>query len=754
MSLTTPPASLEGLQDGIVKVGTAYLYSAPSVGARKVASFPSGTQRSFYALDDQWGWCWVGNDKYYVLLADFDILPKPDATDLSLHEALVFDDVAYYEQPAESARKLGVFSPESIRSFYFLDASKTWGWAWLGESKYYFPLDESRVAVLKGGEGTDSRLYEGIVTASSTELRVGPTGKAESVGSFAKGTTRTFYKWNDQWGWSWIGDEKRYVFLGDFDVLPRPDAHDTSLQWGYLGDSTEYYDAPSVHAGVLGSFSSETMREFYFLDSGCTWGWSWLGEDKLYFPLDGVEILPPNDASATQEFTVTVGSDKTYYSFPTSNSKAEGTIKSGASLVCKAWDASFSWVRCKVGGSWYYTTTEGLDLALSGDAADKTPLHLYFKEATAYYREPNVGNVQADGFLPADSMATAQPHDSLGVYYALKKDGETIYVKTAGPEIIPSKTAVGSQSRTGMALEKTPYYSAPTANSRVLGWFERGEKVTYCDYTDDGSWGHAVVGSRTVFFDASKVVPMTFTTKYDISFDRIVELQCAQNPGASPSDIRKYMDPGSFSPGTSAYYQFAVLSAYQGIPSFNLDLVLQNAGTLRGQGAAFATAAKMYDLNETYLVAHMILESGWGLSSLASGTYYDGSGFWYGSEWVSYPGYAPGTYYNFFGIGAYDSDPFRGGIKMAISQGWNSPSNAVIGSAKWISQNYIHSSWGQDTLYKMRWQPDYAVEHGVAGWHQYATDPGWAVKIAQLMGEVVTKSGSSPDFVYDVPSYS
>ncbi|MDU6793544.1 MAG: hypothetical protein E6429_05225, partial [Staphylococcus sp.] len=43
---------------------------------------------------------------------------------------------------------------------------------------------------------------------------------------------------------------------------------------------------------------------------------------------------------------------------------------------------------------------------------------------------------------------------------------------------------------------------------------------------------------------------------------------------------------------------------------------------------------------------------------------------------------------------------------------------AIIDGAKFIAQDYIKS--GQNTLYKMRWNPDQP------GTHQYATDINWA----------------------------
>ena len=46
------------------------------------------------------------------------------------------------------------------------------------------------------------------------------------------------------------------------------------------------------------------------------------------------------------------------------------------------------------------------------------------------------------------------------------------------------------------------------------------------------------------------------------------------------------------------------------------------------------------------------------------------------------------------------------GPRFAYDAGWFSPEAAIMGGAKFIAQGYISS--GQDTLYKMRWNPQAA----------------------------------------------
>lgn len=158
-------------------------------------------------------------------------------------------------------------------------------------------------------------------------------------------------------------------------------------------------------------------------------------------------------------------------------------------------------------------------------------------------------------------------------------------------------------------------------------------------------------------------------------------------------------------------YQMLNLGKYQGVSVSKLNDILRGKGTLSGQGKAVAYACKKYNLNEIYLIAHAFLESGYGRSNYASGRY---------------------GMYNYFGIGAYDYNPDNA-IAFAKNRGWTSPSKGIIGGAKFVRQSYI--SQGQQTLYRMRWNPTHP------GTHQYATDVRWAQHQASTIYDLYRKIG-------------
>ena len=186
-------------------------------------------------------------------------------------------------------------------------------------------------------------------------------------------------------------------------------------------------------------------------------------------------------------------------------------------------------------------------------------------------------------------------------------------------------------------------------------------------------------------------------------------------------------------------FQFLVLSGSAGVTAQDLNGILQGKGILQNTGQAFIEAGKKNNINEIYLVSHALLETGNGGSRLATGILVDQ---------VDGVAVEPRVVYNMFGIGAHDRDPIRLGSEYAYKQGWFTPQKSIIDGAHWISAMYVNNpTYRQDTLYKMRWNPQ------TPGIHQYATDIGWAAKqtyrIKQLYDQCKTYT-----LRFDIPSYN
>ena len=307
-------------------------------------------------------------------------------------------------------------------------------------------------------------------------------------------------------------------------------------------------------------------------------------------------------------------------------------------------------------------------------------------------------------------------------------------------------------------------YFASGSGRALLGWQTLGGKRYYFD-PDTGKslvGTHVIDGEKYIFGDDSALIGGDSTTVYEptgASFSAMAKKEYEASPaslGYTQSEIAASMNPSSYSAGMRQFYQFAQLNrGYSGMLSveqlngYISSTAKGRSGMLAGMGQAFIDAARLYGVNEAYLLAHAIVESGWGTSTLAKGYVYDGSTIVAGQTWPK------GTYYNFYGIGAYDSSPLSGGRALAIKNGWNSPEKAVSGAAKWIATNYLNNSYGQDTLYKMRWNCAQYARYGSVG-HQYATDRQWATTIAGVMSDIYTSAGISQQkaaLTFLVPTY-
>lgn len=253
------------------------------------------------------------------------------------------------------------------------------------------------------------------------------------------------------------------------------------------------------------------------------------------------------------------------------------------------------------------------------------------------------------------------------------------------------------------------------------------------DITVKGSAGTETAGARSYAAESG----VTYTA-YDMTLDEMVAKQqgtplvyVGAPGGATTEEVRRHLDPNQFCSG--AYkYQFMDLSHYNGIGEEELARFLDGKGTLSGQAAAFIEAAREYNVSEMYLVAHACLETGYGTSTLATGVEVNGT-----------------RVYNMFGIAAYDGSVVSSGSNKAYQEGWTSPAAAIKGGAKWISEHYINAVDGsrQNTLYKMRWNPDNP------GTHLYAGDIAWATTQATIM-ERLFRQFPNASVAYDIPVYS
>ncbi|RYG72921.1 hypothetical protein EU245_08230 [Lentibacillus lipolyticus] len=248
------------------------------------------------------------------------------------------------------------------------------------------------------------------------------------------------------------------------------------------------------------------------------------------------------------------------------------------------------------------------------------------------------------------------------------------------------------------------------------------------------------------------------TVSYDISFFEAMDGQRSPKVDgagqflASEELMSYYANPNNFTKDSPEFFQFLKLSYEPGVKAREINnRILADKGSLNGTADAFINAGKQNDINVIYLIAHALHETGNGTSALSSGLKagLDQNG---NAQYVTSKNKDNltniKTTYNMFGIGAYDDCPRECGAERAYNEGWFSPTKAIIGGAKFINNGYIGD--GQDTLYKMRWNPD------KPGDHQYATHVEWAAIQARKIKEMYDLAGLLENYTlrFDIPKYS
>lgn len=257
-----------------------------------------------------------------------------------------------------------------------------------------------------------------------------------------------------------------------------------------------------------------------------------------------------------------------------------------------------------------------------------------------------------------------------------------------------------------------------------------------------------------------KVGKEVLKVTYNVNYADVLTKQATAAPKvdgqglftASEAIVAYYLNPGTYNEVSPVFYQFLKLDS----PVANLTAELLNTNTLSSKGSLsntgehFITAGAANNLNEFYLLSHALHETDNGKSTLSTGIEV-------GIDENGTPTMVTDenrallteikTTYNVYGVGAKDSAPLKLGSEYAYAQEWFSIPEAIIGGAKFIGLNYVNV--GQNTLYKMKWNPDRPATH------QYATHVQWAEIQAKKIADLYSQSGADKTTasIFEVPSY-
>lgn len=629
----------------------------------------------------------------------------------------------YFNGKGEMQTGWITWNDDKSLSYFGSDGKALVGLQRIGGATYYFDKSTGRSKRWTVYDGSDMYYFDGsyqMVTGwvtwnSDKSLSYfGSNGKAlkglQRIGGstyyFDKSSGRskrwTVYDGSDMYyfdgsyrmvtGWvTWKADGTKSYFGSNGKALK-------GLQ--KIGTSTYYFDPSTKRMRVWSVWIGSDL--YYFDGQGRMWtGWlTWNADkSKSYFGADG---------KAFKGFKTIDGS--TYY-FTPSNAR------------------SVKWSQ-RIDGHGYY---------FDGNGRMVTGWLTWNADKSRSYFDGN--GRQASGWQKIGSAwYYFNPSTLKAVKWSQKIDGAWYYFNGS------------NQMVTGWVTwndDGTKSYFDPSGKA-LTGWQTIGGKRYYFN----ASTGRSVRGTQTIdgeryYFGAdSALAGSSATYEFDntrISWSKFSQAQYNIASSRFKPSIRTKMDPASFPKGSDGYYQFALVNqGYSGlvtaeqINAFISSTPAGRSGTLKGTGQYFIEAAKLYNVNEIYLLAHAIHETGWGTSNFAKGYPCNGK-----------------MYYSFYGIGAFDSNP-NNTQNFAVKQGWDSIRNGIVGGAQWISRNYTFNSYSQNTVYKMRWNPTGYAKLGKPTW-QYATDPNWPNAIASIMASAYRSMGITQGecgLTFVVPQYS
>ncbi|WP_281258865.1 SH3 domain-containing protein [Planomicrobium soli] len=600
------------------------------------------------------------------------------------------------------------------------------------------------------GYAADS--YKGIALKNPTNIYSSTSSSSTVLKSYRQGSVLKYTSYSNEWYRATVivnGQSKRgFISKADVENL---DSVQQSLSGIALKNPTAVYSFVSLSSKKVKTYSGGSILKYQ------TYSENWYSatvilsgkRTTVYLPKNSVENRFVQQKSLSG---VALKSATAIYSKAATSSNILRTYSEGTILKYKTF--SENWYEAKI----YLSGKETIGYIHSSHVEDaleqQTSLKgIGLKSPTAIYSRASINSKQlktyAAGAILSYKTFTSQWYQATIYLNGVKTIG---YIHTSHTEGINN----GSESLNGVAL-KTPtnVYALASRNAKVLTTYSKPNQFALETFSPNWFKTKVTVNGKEVTAyvhndDISKDRILTTVTSYPTNFKNVVDIQMnlsdppqvSRTTGgwmnASRSQVEYYANPANFKENTTNYYQFLVLSQPAGLNANEVNQkILFNHGILTGKAQAFIDAGKKYNVNEAYLISHALLETGNGSSVLAKGIPVDITGKMVSEKDAAY------TVYNMYGIGATDDCPESCGAKRAFDEGWFTPEAAIVGGADFI-RTYI--ARGQDTLYKMRWNP------AKTGTQQYATDIGWSIKQTARI-EQLYKLVDNFVLIFDVPQY-
>ncbi|WP_332238790.1 SH3 domain-containing protein [Sporolactobacillus sp. KGMB 08714] len=723
-----------------------------STSSTRLATLSKGTKVEVVGTSGSWLQIVYKDGTAYV---SADYVQKPGSSSSSstakvLYTGTTTDDLNVRTGASTSSTRLATLSKGT--EVEVVGTSGSWLQIVYKGGTAYVSADYVQKAGSSGSSSTPKVLYTGTTT-DDLNVRTGASTSSTRLATLSKGTKVEVVGTSGSWLQIVYKGGTAYV-SGDYVQKAGSSGSSSTPKVLYTGTTTDDLNVrtgASTSSTRLATLSKGTKVEV--VGTSGSWLQIVYKDGTAYVSADYVQKPGSSSSSSTAKvlYTGTTTDDLNVRTGASTSSTRLATLSKGTEVEVVG--TSGSWLQIVYKGGTAYVSADYVQKAGSSGSSS-TPKVLYTGTTT------DALNVRTGASTGSTILATLSKGTEVEVVgtsgswlQIIYKDG-TAYVsgdyvqKQDGSSASTDPSAPGGTSQTtsssteGLITTDVNFRKGPDTTYGIYQVIPAGTTVEWLADAPNG-WVKVSYGGNDgyVYGDYVKKETSTTTqsgnnayktTNYPISFSQALEEEQQVNQS---SQLAYYLNPKNFAQGTPSYFQFLQLSSLANISLSDMNLILSGKGILSGYGSTFIDAAKKNGVNEVYLAAHAMLETGNGTSNLANGIVYKGV-----------------KVYNMFGIGAYDQDPENAGAAMAYSEGWTTPAKAIEGGAAWIAKYYIYNSvYQQDTLYKMRWNPSALVAGSAA--HQYATDVAWAVSQTSMIDSMYRQIAQY-SLVFDIPQYN
>uniref|UniRef100_UPI0009D6F2EA SH3 domain-containing protein n=1 Tax=Ectobacillus panaciterrae TaxID=363872 RepID=UPI0009D6F2EA len=515
----------------------------------------------------------------------------------------------------------------------------------------------------------------GLVNVNLLNIRASASGQANILGKLKQGQSVSVLSKSNGWAKILFNEKEAYVSLEflRFNTAPTDTPQNSQLKQTVTVPQATVQEGASYSSKSIGTVNKGA--EVSVISKDGDWIKILYNNKEGFIPSLAVQTL------TQEETTIVTASALNVRSAPSTSGSLVGKLNKGqtVSIISKV----NGWAKIIFNGKEAYVSLGYLDtntstVSYSVITSSHTILQPHKKEAEAAFAA-----LQEDGYLT--------------------RNGKIINMKNGF--VRTNKLANIYDSNTNQKLT----YVAPNTD---LKFVKTVGSLVYV--TLDGQNGYVTLEDVTLYPNMLHAATSYYTVKsgniiYN-SYDSSTNSYYTFNEGYAPAHLSAGIQYEAFDrtsiggQDSYQYFEYLPLRVPASYTAAELDAFIKANrpdSPLIGTGQYFIEAANKQHINVSYLLAHALIESGWGTSRIAK------------------------EKHNLFGFQAVDSNPYGGAASFATLQ------QGIEFCAQYINKNYLTPG---SQFYNGAFIGDKARGMNVL----YASDSSWARGIASLMHKLDT----------------